>query len=397
MIVGVAVESHPDECRVALVPSLLAPLIQAGLQVLVEPAAGVKAGFADAAYEERGGRLAKDRGQLFRSADVILQVHGLDARSAAGHIDIELTHPGQVLVGLLNPWGAPEAALHLAEKGVTTFALELLPRISRAQPMDALTAMATVTGYKAVLVASGRLHKMFPMMITAAGTITPARVFVVGAGVAGLHAIATAHRLGAVVGAYDIRPAVKEQVESLGAKFLELDLEVESAEGSGGYARPMGEDFYRRQKEMLTRAVATSDVVIATAAVPGKKAPMLIGEEAVRQMRPGSVIVDLAAETGGNCELTRVGETLQAHGVTIMGPTNLASTVPCHASRMYAGNVTAFLLNLVQEGSLHLNMDDQIVRDTLVTHGGEVVNERVRRLLGRTGAPSSVKNERSSS
>lgn len=382
MIVGVPVESSPREQRVSLVPSLVRSLTKAGLEVLVEQGAGENAGFPDTAYKEQGARLASDRTQLFSSADVLLQVHGLGTNSKAGHPDLELLRSGQVVLGLLNPLGAPEAAHELAKRGVTAFALELLPRISRSQAMDALSSMATIAGYKAVLLAAGALKKIYPMMITAAGTITPARTFVVGAGVAGLQAIATSRRLGAVVQSYDVRPAVKEQVESLGAKFLELRLETKEAEESSGYAKAMGEEFYRRQREMMKQAVAESDVVITTAAVPGKKAPVLITEGMVQEMRPGSVIVDLAAEGGGNCELTRPGETLEAHGVTILGPINLPSTVSHHASQMYAGNVTAFLKNLVKEGEIHLNLGDEIIRDTLVAHEGEVVNNRVRELLG---------------
>lgn len=389
MIVGVPAETYPGERRVALMPAVVPTLAKAGLEVLVEPGAGVNAGFPDAAYEEQGARIAPERTQLFSSADVLLQVRGLGANPDAGRADLELMHPGQVILGLLNPLGAPEAARELAGTGVTAFALELLPRISRAQPMDALTSMATVAGYKAVLMAADVLPKMYPMMMTAAGTITPARVFVVGAGVAGLQAIATAHRLGAVVHAYDVRPAVKEQVESLGAKFMELELETEGAEASGGYARTMDEEFYRRQREMMTQVVAESDVVITTAAVPGSKAPILVTEEMVRGMHPGSVILDLAAEGGGNCELTRPGESVEAYGVTVLGPINLPSTIPYHASQMYARNLTAFLQNLVKDGELRLNLEDQIIRDTLLTHQGEVVNPRVRELLGLpASAPS---------
>ena len=396
MIAGVAVESSPHEQRVALVPAVVPTLIKVGLQVLVEPGAGEKAGFPDAAYQEQGARLAPDRNQLFSSADLLLQVQGLTPNSFAHSPDMESFRSGQIVLGLLNPLGAPEAVRALAGKGVTAFALELLPRISRSQPMDALTSMATVGGYKAVLLAATALNKMYPLMMTAAGTITPARVFVVGAGVAGLQAIATSRRLGAVVQAYDIRPAVKEQVESLGVKFLELELETGAAEGSGGYASAMDEKFYRRQREMMTRAVAESDVVITTAAVPGSKAPMLILKEAVRQMRPGSVIVDLAAESGGNCELTCQGETVVIDGVTIMGPTNLASTIPHHASQMYARNVTAFLQNLIRDGEVYLNLKDDIIRGTLVAHQGDVVHPRVRKLLGLDASASST-NGRSSS
>jgi NAD(P) transhydrogenase subunit alpha len=379
MIIGVPRESSSHERRVALVPALVPVLGKAGLEVLIEKGAGENAGFLDAEYENQGARLVADRSQLFFSADVLIQVHGLSANPDA---EVELLRLGQIVVGLLNPFGALEAVRKLAARGVTAFALELLPRISRAQQMDVLSAMATIAGYKSVLLAAGALQKMFPMMITAAGTITPAKVFVVGAGVAGLQAIATARRLGAVVQAYDVRPVVKEQVESLGAKFVELKLETVEAEAAGGYAKEMGEEFYRRQREMMMRVVAESDVVITTAAVPGKKAPILVTKEMVQGMRPGSIIVDLAAETGGNCELTRPGETVAVHGIFILGPVNLPATVPYHASQMYAKNVTAFLRNLVKDGELRLNLEDPIIRETLLTHKGEVVNSQVRDLLG---------------
>src|SRR5437879_5132149 len=297
MVIGVPSESSPHEKRVALVPGVVPLLIKAGVKVLVERGAGETAGFPDAAYEEQGANLAADRGRLLSMAEVLVQVHGLDPD--AKRTDRKLPGRDQTLIGLLNPLGAPEAVRELAAKGATSFALELLPRISRAQSMDALTSMASISGYKGVLMAAGLLGKMFPMMITAAGTIPPPRVFVIGAGVAGLQAIATAHRLGAVIQAYDVRPAVKEQVESLGAKFVELELESKGAEAASGYAADMGEDFYRRQRELLTRVVAESDVVITTAAIPGKKAPVLITSEAVEGMRRGGVIIDLAAETGG--------------------------------------------------------------------------------------------------
>jgi NAD(P) transhydrogenase subunit alpha len=315
MIVGVPVESSAHERRVALVPAVVRTLVKAGLQVLVEKGAGENAGFPDAAYEEQGARLAPDRTQLFSLADVLLQVHGLSANPGT---ELEPFRSSQIVMGLLNPFGSPQAVRELAGKGVSAFALELLPRISRAQPMDALTSMATLSGYKAVLMAAGVLNKIFPMMMTAAGTITPAKVFVVGAGVAGLQAIATAWRLGAVVLAYDVRPAVKEQVESLGAKFVELPLESADAETAGGYAKALGEEFYRRQREMMAQVVAENDVVITTAAVPGKKAPILITAAMVQGMRPGAVVIDLAADTGGNCERTRPGETVEVHGVTII-------------------------------------------------------------------------------
>lgn len=392
MIVGVPAESYLKERRVALVPAVLPALAKVGLQVMVERGAGEKAGFHDAAYEQHGARLAPNRTELFSSSDIIVQTHGLTANPDGAHAGLEVFRSGQILLGLLDPLRAPETVRTLAVAGVTSFALELLPRISRAQSMDALTSMATISGYKAVLLAAGALQKMCPMMITAAGTITPARFFVIGAGVAGLQAIATARRLGAVVQAYDVRPAVKEQVESLGARFVELELPAEGAETKGGYARAMDEEFYRRQREMMKKVVAQSDVVIATAAVPGKRAPLLVTEEMVRGMAPGSVIVDLAAEGGGNCELTQPGETVEVNGVLVMGPVDLPSTVPYHASQMYAKNIAAFLQNLVKDGQLRLNLEDQIIRDTLVAHKGEVVNPQVRELLG-LGVPTRSGNE----
>lgn len=382
MIVGVPAESYLKERRVALVPAVLPALAKAGLEVMVERGAGEKAGFHDAAYEKQGARLAPNRAELFSSSDIIVQAHRLTANPDSAHAGLAAFRSGQILLGLLDPLRAPEIVGTLAAAGVTAFALELLPRISRAQPMDALTSMATISGYKAVLLAAGALQKMCPMMITAAGTISPARVFVIGAGVAGLQAIATARRLGAVVQAYDVRPVVKEQVESLGAKFVELELQAEAAETKGGYARAMDEEFYRRQREMMKKVVAESDVVIATAAVPGKKAPVLVTEEMVRGMESGSVIVDLAAEGGGNCELTQPGETVEVNGVVVMGPVDLPSTVPYHASQMYAKNIAAFLQNLFKDGQLQLNLEDEIIRDTLVAHKGEVVNPQVRELLG---------------
>ncbi len=382
MIVGVPAESYLNERRVALVPAVVPTLTKVGLQVMVERGAGEKAGFHDAVYEESGAQLAQDRTELLSSSDIIVQTHRLTANPDGANARLEVLRAGQILLGLLDPLRAPEAVRTLAAAGVTSFALELLPRISRAQPMDALTSMATISGYKGVLLAAGVLQKMCPMMITAAGTITPARVFVLGAGVAGLQAVATARRLGALVQAYDVRPAVKEQVESLGAKFVEMELQAEGSETKGGYARAMDEEFYRRQREMMIKVVAESDVVIATAAVPGKRAPLLVTEEMVRGMAPGSVIVDLAAEGGGNCELTRPGETVEANGVQIIGPVNLPSTIPYHASQMYAGNVAAFLRHLVKDGKADLNEEDPIIRSTLLTHKGEVVNAEMRELLG---------------
>ena len=381
MIVGVPVESYPQERRVALVPAVVPVLTKIGMRVLVEHGAGEKAGFPDTAYEQQAAKIAVDRPRLFSEADIIVRIHGMVANSPVRNADLDLLRSGQVVLGLLDPLANPESIRELAATGVTAFALELLPRVSRAQSMDVLSSMATVAGYKAVLLAAGLLQKMFPMMITAAGTITPSRVLVIGAGVAGLQAIATSRRLGAIVQAYDVRPAVKEQVESLGAQFVELELETEQAETAGGYAKAMDENFYRRQREMMTRLLAEADVVITTAAVPGKRAPVLITQEMVKKMRVGSVIVDLAAESGGNCELTRPGETVEADGVAIIGPVNLPSTIPYHASQMYARNIAAFLQLLAKDGKLHLNLDDQIVRETLVAHNKIVINPRVRELL----------------
>ncbi len=366
----------------ALVPSVVSGLGKAQLEVLVQRGAGDAAGFPDAEYERQGARLAADPAQLFGSAGIALCVGGLSRGPEADLAQFELLRAGQILVGLLHPLSAAWAIQRLAQKGVTSFALELLPRITRAQPMDALTSMATVAGYKAAVLAAEMLQKMYPLMMTAAGTITPARVFVIGAGVAGLQAIATSRRMGALVQAYDVRPAVKEQVESLGAKFVELGLDTAAAETAGGYARALGDEFYRRQKEVMAQAVADSDAVITTALVPGKKAPVLVSKEAVERMRPGSVIVDLAADTGGNCELTRPGETYTVHGVTIAGHRNLPSTVSYHASQMVARNLAAFLQNLAPDGEVKLNREDPVILETVVTHEGEVINPRIREALG---------------
>ena len=386
MIVGVPKETFPGERRVALAPGALPALAKASLDVLVEASAGAAAGFPDAAYTEKGARIADSHAQLFAEAEVVLQVRSPGAAGEAGRADAELLRAGQAVIGFSEPLGEPAAARALAERGVSAFSMELIPRITRAQSMDALSSMATIAGYKAVLLAADALPRMFPMMMTAAGTITPARVFVVGAGVAGLQAIASARRLGARVEAYDVRPAVKEQVESLGANFVELPLETSESEDAGGYAKAQDESFYRRQRETMTRVVANSDVVITTALVPGKTAPILVTEAMVAGMAPGSVVVDLAAERGGNCELTKGDETVtSANGVTILGPTNLASTVPYHASQMYAKNISTLLLHLVKDGSLALDLDDEITAGTLVSHEGRVVHPRVRELLGADG------------
>jgi NAD(P) transhydrogenase subunit alpha len=378
MIVGVPRETFPGERRVALVPAVLPTLAKGGLQVVVEAGAGVEAGYPDAEYVAKGAKILTDRAEVFRAADILTQVLCYGSNDSTGKADLPLFHRDQVLVGFLRPLGSVETITEIAGKGVTSFSVELMPRTTRAQSMDALSSMATISGYKAVLIAANTLPKMFPMLTTAAGTITPARVLIIGCGVAGLQAIATARRLGAVVSAYDLRPAVKEQVQSLGGRFVELAIEAKDAQDERGYARAQGEDFYRRQRELLGKVVAESDVVITTAVIPGKTAPVLVTKEMVAGMAPGSVIVDLASERGGNCEVTKAGEKISVNGVTIIGWFNLASTVPYHASQMYARNLTAFLLHLVKDGKLQLNTADEIVRDTLLTQSGEVVNARLR-------------------
>lgn len=392
MIIGVPRESFPADERVALIPATVPALTKAKLEVVIEAGAGQAAGYSDKSYEEKGARIAPSRGELFKSSNVILQVRSLGANPEAGRADLDGLRRDQVVIGFMDPLGAPAAAREMAERGVTAFSMELLPRITRAQVMDALSSMATVAGYKAVVLAADTLPRMFPMLMTAAGTIAPARVFVIGAGVAGLQAIATAHRMGAVVQAYDVRDAVKDQVRSVGAKFVELPLETGSSETQGGYAKAMDEAFYKRQREMMARVVAESDVVITTAAIPGKKAPVLITGEMVKGMVPGSIIVDLAAETGGNCELTQAGRTVDAHGVKILGPVNLPATVPYHASQMYSKNISSLLLHLVKEGRLEPDLEDEITRATLVSRGGEVVHSRVREALGLPQAASSGKS-----
>jgi NAD(P) transhydrogenase subunit alpha len=389
MKIGVATEKFPGERRVALVPATVPALKKAGLDVLIETGAGREAGFLDAAYQEKGAQLAGSRSEIFAAADVLLHVRMAGAAGDRGRDDLSLLRSGQIVIGMADPLGAPAAVRELAAKGVIAFALELMPRITRAQSMDVLSSMATIAGYKAVLLAADSLPRMFPLLTTAAGTVTPAHVFIVGVGVAGLQAIATARRLGAVVEAYDVRPAVKEQVQSVGAKFVELPLETAQAEDKGGYAKAQDEAFYRRQREMMARVVASNDVVITTAVVPGRTAPVLVTSEMIRGMAPGSVVVDLAAERGGNCELTQADRKIVEHGVTIFGPTNLPSAVPYHASQMYAKNISTFLLHLVKDGSVRIDPSDEIARDTLVAERGEVVNARMREALGLPGLVAS--------
>jgi NAD(P) transhydrogenase subunit alpha len=378
MIVGVPAESFPGERRVALVPAVIPVLAKAGLEVVVEAGAGAGAGYVDAEYAGRGAKVLPARAEVFKAADIVVQVLCYGSNDRTGRADLSLLRRDQVMIGFLRPLGSLEIMREIAAAGITSFSIEMMPRSTRAQSMDALSSMATICGYKAVVLAANTLPRIFPMLTTAAGTITPGRVFVIGAGVAGLQAIATARRLGAVASAYDMRPAAKEQVQSLGGRFVELPIAATDAQDAQGYAKAQDETFYQRQRELLGRIVAESDVVITAAVIPGKKSPVLITAEMVASMAPGSVIVDLAAERGGNCELTRVEEKVVAHGVSIIGSINLASTVPYHASQMYARNISAFLAHLVKDGKVQLDTSDEITRDTLVTHGGEVVNARVR-------------------
>jgi NAD(P) transhydrogenase subunit alpha len=377
MRVGVPKETLPGETRVAVIPAAIPALVKAGLEVAVESGAGTAAGFPDEMYRTQGATLLS-RPELFKTSDIVLQVRAIPA-------DSSLLRRGQTVIGFADPLGSPQAIREVAPTGINLFSMEMMPRITRAQSMDALSSMATIAGYKGVLLAATTLPRMFPMLMTAAGTISPARVFIMGAGVAGLQAISTARRLGAKVEAYDVRPAVKEQVLSLGAKFVELPLESTDSEDKGGYAKAQDEAFYKRQREMMLKVVAASDVVITTALIPGQRAPILLTTEMVEAMAPGSVVIDLAAERGGNCELTKPDQAVTHHGVTILGPSNPPALVPYHASQMYSKNITTFLTHLLgkdgaAQTALPINADDEITRETLLTRGGEVVHARVRSL-----------------
>ena len=382
MIIGVPKETFPGEKRVALIPAIIPSLQKGGMEVHLESGAGVESGYPDAAYTEKGGTIVASRRELFEQARIVVQVRTLGANPDHGRADLPMMQRDQVIVGIAEALSNPQAIGALQTQHVRAFAMELMPRITRAQTMDVLSSMGTVSGYKAVLMAANALPKMLPMLMTAAGTVTPAKVFIIGAGVAGLQAISMARRLGAAVEAYDVRPAVKEQVLSLGAKFVDLPLDTGDAQDKGGYAKAQDEAFYQRQRDLLTKVLTSSDVVITTAAVPGKKAPILITADMVAGMSPGSVIVDLAAERGGNCALTKLNETVVEHGVTIIGPENPASLVPYHASQMYSKNIATFLLHLVKKGELTLDMEDDITKDTLLTRDGEIVHPHVRTLLG---------------
>jgi len=378
MIVGVPKESFPGEQRVALTPIVVPQLIKAGLDVLVETGAGVAAGFWDSDFIARGAKIASSRADVFAQAGIITQVLCYGSNDKTGRADLPLFRKDQILIGFLRPLGDLEHVQEIAATGAIAFSVELMPRTTRAQSMDALSSMGTICGYKAVLLAAATVPRMFPMLTTAAGTIPPARVLVIGVGVAGLQAIATARRLGAVVCGYDLRPVVKEQVQSLGAKFVELPLEAKDAQDARGYATAQDETFYKRQRELLGRVVSESDAVISSAVIPGKKTPVLITADMVRSMTPGSVIVDLAGESGGNCELTRAKEDVLVNGVKIIGHINLASSVPYHASQMYSRNLAAFLALLIKKSEPNIDLNDEIIRETLLTRGGEVVNSRVR-------------------
>jgi NAD(P) transhydrogenase subunit alpha len=381
MLAAVPRETYPDEKRVAIVPRDVAALTKAGLELVIESGAGKPAHHHDAEYEEQGVRVETDRGRLFAQAELILTVRGPGAYRDFPESDLGAMKPGAAVVGFLDPLDEPAMMQRLAGRGLTLFSMELMPRITRAQSMDALSSMATVSGYKAVLLAANAAPRMFPMLMTAAGTVTAARVFVLGAGVAGLQAIATARRLGALVDGYDVRPAVKEQVESLGARFVVLDVKTEQAETAGGYAKAQSEEFYRRQQQLLGEHLRGMDVIITTAAVPGRKAPVLITGEMVKGLRPGTVIVDLAAERGGNCALTQPGKTVESGGVLILGPQNLPSELPVHSSQLYSRNLTTYLTHLVKQGTLRLEEEDEIVRETLVARDGNVVHPMVLRAL----------------
>jgi NAD(P) transhydrogenase subunit alpha len=376
MNIGVPKETWPGEQRVSIIPTTVASLKKTGLHVSVEQGAGNAAGFHDDEYEKNGATITS-RDEIFQSSDVILQVRAMP-------VDPKIRQ-GQVVIGFADPLGTPQEIRNVASTGITLFAMELMPRITRAQSMDALSSMATVTGYKGVLLAADALPRMMPMLMTAAGTLSPAKIFVVGAGVAGLQAIATARRLGALVKAYDVRPAVKEQVQSLGAKFVELPLESTETEDAGGYAKAQDESFYRRQREMMLTVLAASNAVITTALIPGRQAPILVTKEMVNAMQPGSVVVDLAAERGGNCELTKPDEVVNHKGVTIIGPSNPPALVPYHASQMYSKNIATFLLHLIEKDEkksvLQLDMQDEITKDTLLTKGGTLVNKKVLELV----------------
>ena len=383
MIIGIPSEIKSAEQRVAMSPVNVQSLTDKGIKVLFQTNAGSAAGYPDAEYAAVGATISTDRAEIFAQADIILQVQSFGSNNDNSGADLASLRSGQLVIGMMDPLASPQAAQAVAEKGATAIALELVPRISRAQSMDVLSSMATLAGYKAVLMGASAAPRIFHMLMTAAGTLQPARVLIMGVGVAGLQACATAKRLGAVVEAYDVRPAAREQIISVGAKPVELDLDTGESEGAGGYAKEQGEDFLRRQRELMTEVVAQQDVIITTAAIPGAKSPILVTEDMVKAMKPGSVIVDLAAERGGNCDLTEQGKTVVAHGVTILGPENVPSELAYHASQMYGKNMQTLLeLILDDEGNLSLDFNDEIVAGTVVAHQGDVPHPHMRKLLG---------------
>jgi NAD(P) transhydrogenase subunit alpha len=383
VIIGIPAEIKTAEKRVAMSPANVQSLTDKGVKVLFQTNAGDAAGYPDGLYSEAGATISADRAEIFAQADIILQVQSFGSNNENSEADLASLRSGQLVIGMMDPLASPEAAQAVAEKGATAIALELVPRISRAQSMDVLSSMATLAGYKAVLMGASAAPRIFPMLMTAAGTLQPARVLIMGVGVAGLQACATAKRLGAVVEAYDVRPAAREQIISVGAKPVELDLDTGESEGAGGYAKAQGEDFLKRQRELMTAVVAEQDIIITTAAIPGAKSPILVTEDMVKAMKPGSVIVDLAAERGGNCDLTEQGKTVVAHGVTILGPENVPSELAYHASQMYGKNMQTLLeLILDEEGNLNLDFNDEIVAGTVVAHQGEIPHPHMRKLLG---------------
>jgi len=382
VIIGIPSEIKTGEKRVAMSPANVQSLMDKSVKVLIQADAGSAAGYPDAEYTAAGAAVTTDRAELFASADIILQVQSFGSNNENSDADLALLRSGQLIIGMMDPLASPQAAQAVADKGATAIALELVPRISRAQSMDVLSSMATLAGYKAVLMGASAAPRIFPMLMTAAGTLQPARVLIMGVGVAGLQACATAKRLGAVVEAYDVRPAAREQILSVGAKPVELDLDTGESEGAGGYAKEQGEDFLRRQRELMTEVVAQQDIIITTAAIPGAKSPILVTEDMVKAMKPGSVIVDLAAERGGNCDLTEQGQTVVAHDVTILGPENVPSELAYHASQMLGKNMQTLLeLILDDSGNLNLDFNDEIVAGTVVAHKGEIPHPHMRKLL----------------
>ena len=383
MIIGIPSEIKTGERRVAMSPVNVKSLTDKGIKVLFQANAGDASGYPDAEYEQAGATITTDRAEIFAAADILLQVQSFGSNNDNSDGDLASLRSGQVVIGMMDPLATPSAAQAVAGTGATAIALELVPRISRAQSMDVLSSMATLSGYKAVLMGASASPRIFPMLMTAAGTLKPARVLIMGVGVAGLQACATAKRLGALVEAYDVRPAAREQIISVGAKPVELDLDTGESEGAGGYAKAQGEDFLRRQRELMTAVIAEQDIIITTAAIPGAKSPILVTEDMVKAMKPGSVIVDLAAERGGNCDLTQQGKTIIAHGVTIIGPENVPSELAYHATQMYGKNLQTLLELIIDgEGNLNLDFKDEIVAGTVVAHRGDVPHPHMRKLLG---------------